>query len=127
MRGAPSVLVGACLAAALALGGCQASSPTGTSPATGPATAPINLAITVTGHDVVPPPATIKALPGQTVRLTLTTDRGGEIHVHAAEPALEAPVTPGTRTYTFDLVSQPGVYEVELHHPDLLLVSIAVQ
>ncbi len=59
--------------------------------------------------------------------LTLTTDRSGELHVHAADPELEVEIQPGTETYTFTTPSQPGVYEVELHDPDLLLFEIKVR
>ena len=57
----------------------------------------------------------------------MTTDRGGEMHVHAADPELEVAISPGTKTYTFTVSEEPGVYEVELHDPDLLLFQIKVQ
>ncbi len=47
--------------------------------------------------------------------------------MHAADPELDAEVSPGTKTYTFTVTSQPGVYEVEMHDPDLLLFEIKVQ
>jgi plastocyanin len=81
----------------------------------------------VSGNDVTPAPTTIDARPGEVIALTLTSDRGGELHVHAADPETEVEIAPGTKTYTFTVTEQPGVYEVELHDPDLLLFEIKVQ
>jgi hypothetical protein len=76
---------------------------------------------------VTPKPATIAVAPGTPIALTLTTDRSGELHIHGAEPELETEIEPGTKTYTFTAISQPGVYEAELHDPDLLLFELKVQ
>ena len=83
--------------------------------------------VTVEGKKVTPAPGTVDVAPGQEVQLTLTSDRSGEMHVHAADPELEVEISPGTEVYTFTVTNQPGVYEVELHDPDLLLFEIKVQ
>lgn len=124
MRHTSSVLIAA-VAATLALSGCGSSGSSGTLSASTPTGLSLN--ITVAGRTVTPAPSTIDASPGEAVTLTLTTDRSGELHVHAANPELETEISPGTETYTFNLVDEPGVYEVELHDPDVLLVSIQVQ
>lgn len=120
----PAVLVATCLLA-LTVSGCGSS---GSTPAAStPAASDLQLAIAVAGRTVTPAPGTVTASPGQTVTLTLTSDRAGELHVHGAAPELDAAVSPGTKVYTFTLVDQPGVYEIEMHDPDLLLTSIKVQ
>jgi len=101
------------------------SSPTSSSASPSPAGTAIE--VTVAGKTVTPAPSTISASPGEQISLTLTSDRGGEMHVHPADPELETEIAPGTKTYTFTVTEQPGVYEVELHDPDLLLFEIKVQ
>ncbi len=135
------------VASALALGGCasstgqietgsttsSASTPTPTaSTSSSPeptATEPdgTTIEVTVAGKQVQPEPTTIAVSPLEEVTLVLTTDRAGELHIHAAEPELEIELKPGTDTHTFTAPKQPGVYEVELHDPDLLLFTIKVQ
>jgi plastocyanin len=127
-----SFVVVPAVAATLALSGCGSSGPSGSTGSTEPpaASSPaagLTLDITVAGKTVTPAPGTIIASPGESVTMTLTTDRSGELHVHAANPELETEISPGTKTYTFTLVDEPGSYEVELHEPDLLLASIQVQ
>jgi hypothetical protein len=59
------------------------------------------------------------------VRLTVTADRTSEVHVHVVD--LEKPITAGTPLTIRFTPTQQGVYEVELHDPDLLLVKLAVR
>jgi len=62
---------------------------------------------------------------GCVVRLTVTADRSSEVHVHVVN--LEKPVKAGTPATIQFSPTQQGVYEVELHDPDLLLVKLAVR
>jgi plastocyanin len=81
--------------------------------------------ITVTGSKVSPPPSTLDVKAGCEVKLTVTADRTSEVHVHVVD--LEKPITAG-QPVTIDFTpTQQGVYEVELHDPDLLLVKLAVR
>lgn len=115
------------LAACSSSGGSTAASVTPTGSAASPSSAGTAIEVTVAGKTVTPAPSTISASPGEQISLTLTSDRGGEMHVHPADPELETEIAPGTKTYTFTVTEQPGVYEVELHDPDLLLFEIKVQ
>jgi len=83
------------------------------------------LEVTVTGRQVDPPPGQVDLAVGETLRLVVTSDRDSEVHAHGFE--VEAPVPAGVPT-TIELTgSAPGVYEVELHDPDLLLLQVAVR
>jgi plastocyanin len=131
---------GLALVAGVTLAGCggaASSSAQGasSSPASTTASAPassdsaggcgVGEKITVTGSKVSPPPSTIDVKAGCEVTLTVTADRTSEVHVHVIE--LEKPVTAGQPATIVFTPTQPGVYEVELHDPDLLLVKLAVR
>jgi hypothetical protein len=124
-RGLGSRLVLALLGLS-ALAGCGGTaSPTagGTSLAAGSPAA--RLTINVHGSTITPSPATVNVAAGQPVQLVLTADHNSEVHVHAA--SIKQPITAGVPlTFTFT-PSQQRVYEVEMHHPHLLLVKIAAR
>jgi hypothetical protein len=81
--------------------------------------------ITVKGSTVTPPPGTTNVAAGCQVQLTITADRTSEVHVHVLD--IEKPITAGQPLQITFTPRQPGVYEVELHDPDLLLVKLAVR
>jgi plastocyanin len=123
--------------AGLALAGCggavsSTTSGTSSAPASSPSTSSgaasgcgVAREVSVTGSKVSPPPATVDVKAGCEVRLTVTADRTSEVHVHVVD--LEKPITAG-HPVTIDFTpTQQGVYEVELHDPDLLLVKLAVR
>jgi hypothetical protein len=83
------------------------------------------LQITVKGSTVTPPPGTTDVRAGCEVDLTITADRTSEVHVHVVD--LEKPITAGQPLRISFTPTQQGVYEVELHDPDLLLVKLAVR
>ena len=131
--------------AVTALAGCaEAQAPTGTPTSLAPDTptsstsapAPTSsttttpairtLAIEVTGNEVSPEPAQVDLAVGETLSLVITADAGSEVHVHGFGE-IEEPVTPGVPV-TIELTGDtPGLYEVELHDPDLLLLQVAVR
>jgi hypothetical protein len=66
--------------------------------------------------------------PGEKVTLVVTADRTSELHVHAADPEVETHTERGQAvTVEFNTTKQPGLYEVELHDPDLLLFQVQVK
>jgi plastocyanin len=94
-------------------------------PSASPSSCDVAHQITVTGSKVSPPPSTVDVKAGCEVRLTVTADRTSQVHVHVVN--LEKPITAG-QPVTIDFTpTQQGVYEVELHDPDLLLVKLAVR
>jgi plastocyanin len=59
---------------------------------------------------------------GDTVKLTVSSDRDDMVHVHGVN--IEKPVSAGgSVTITFK-VTDPGIYEVETHESDLTLLQI---
>jgi hypothetical protein len=128
--------------AGLVLAGCggTASSSTSSASSAPPSSAPpssapassaspsgceVDRQITVTGSKVTPPPSTVDVKAGCEVKLTVTADRTSEVHVHVVD--LEKPITAGRPLMIDFTPTQQGVYEVELHDPDLLLVKLAVR
>lgn len=83
------------------------------------------LTISVQGQKVSPAPTRISLSRGQTLRLVITSDHADQVHAHGFE--MEAALVPGRPT-TLDLTgSQPGLYEVETHHPALTLLQVLVR
>jgi hypothetical protein len=62
---------------------------------------------------------------GQKVRIIVTSDVDNEVHVHGAE--VEKELTAGQPGEIEAVESQPGIYEVELHHPALLLFQLVAR
>ncbi|WP_442277097.1 hypothetical protein [Terrabacter sp. 2TAF16] len=80
--------------------------------------------VTVTGSTITPAPATIPLKVGETINVTVTSDHDDEVHAHGFEVEKEIKAgVPVTLQLTGDV---PGVYEVEMHHPALTLLQIAV-
>ena len=79
----------------------------------------------MTGKQVTPPPARVDLAPGSRLRLVITVDHDDEVHVHGFE--VEREVKAGTPV-TIDLTGgEPGLYEVETHHPSLRLLQVLVR
>ena len=83
------------------------------------------LHVTVTGTKVAPAPSTVSIAVGEQLTLTVTADHHDELHIHGFD--VEAPLEAGTPTSVTLTGKQPGVYEVETHHPELRLLKIAVR
>lgn len=101
----------------------DAASP-GTTPS-GPGAEARTLEITVAGGAVQPPPTQVDLAVGETLTLVVTSDRDSVLHAHGFEA--ETPVPAGRPTSVQLTGTAPGVYEVELHDPDLLLLQVAVR
>jgi hypothetical protein len=102
------------------------SPPAGTSASTGSAEPAYT--VTVVGKTVTGVPTRITVSPGEKVKLVVTADRTSELHVHAADPELETHTQEGQPvTVEFDAKKEPGLYEVEMHDPDLLLFQVQVK
>src|SRR5689334_12724050 len=87
-------------------------------PATSSSSAAVRtLAVTVNGKLVTPAPTRVRIALGQTLRLVVTADHDDELHAHGFE--VERELKAGV-PLTLDLTTkEPGLYEVELHHPEL--------
>jgi hypothetical protein len=111
---------------ALLVAGCSSGSSGGSGSAAG-ASEPA-YTVTVAGKTVTGVPTRITVSPGEKVKLVVTADRTSELHVHAADPEVETDTKQGQPvTVEFDAKKQPGLYEVEMHDPDLLLFQVQVK
>jgi len=131
-------------ATAVALAGCSGGSPTpaaDTTPTTSasPSTSATSstpsattststgrtIAITVTGSTITPAPAQVDLPVGQTLTLVVTSDHDDQLHAHGFE--VEEDIKAGVPATIALTGKDPGVYEVELHHPALTLLTVAVR
>jgi len=79
----------------------------------------------VAGKQVTPAPSRVDLAPGEQLRLVVTIDHDDEIHAHGFE--IEREATAG-QPVTLDLTGgEPGLYEVETHHPALRLLQVLVR
>ena len=83
------------------------------------------IAVTVTGKQVTPAPATVDLAVGETLTVTVTSDHDDQLHAHGFE--VEQDVKAGVPTSVVLKGAEPGVYDVEMHHPELKLLSVAVR
>jgi hypothetical protein len=81
--------------------------------------------ITFQGKDVTPHNGKLKVKSGETVKLHITADKAGEIHVHSSpEQHIEYAAGTTDKTLTLD---QPGLVDVESHALDKLIFQVEVR
>jgi FtsP/CotA-like multicopper oxidase with cupredoxin domain len=101
------------------------SAPVETTSSAPPAADIVTIDVTIAGGQVEPPPTRVDVRVGQTVRITVTSDEPGELHVHGYD--IEVELTPG-QPGTVELVAdQTGLFEVETHEQGLQLLQLVVQ
>ncbi len=100
------------------------SSTTSAPPSDSATAGSVKLAVSVTGSSVTPAPSTVQLPVGQTLVLTVTSDHADEIHAHGFE--VEKEVAAGASVTMVLTGKDPGVYEVEMHHPALTILKVAV-
>lgn len=127
------------VSAAVALSGCS-TAPSATerpptpSSAVGPATGAANaspssesptlISITLAKGKVSPNGTRVNVSRGDRVTLTITSDRDDSVHVHGYD--LDLPVTAGTTATESFIAAQTGRFEIESHHPSLVIVILQV-
>jgi hypothetical protein len=85
---------------------------------------PKTVVITVAGKKVSPKPGKVEVKKGEPVLLVVITDSDNEVHVHGADIEKETKRAQPTQIpLTF---KEKGSFEVELHHPELLLTKFIV-
>jgi plastocyanin len=84
--------------------------------------------VTVVGKKITGVPSRVTLSPGEKVRLIVTADRTSVLHVHAGDPEIETHTQQGQAvTVEFSVKKNAGLYEVEMHDPDLLLFQVEVK
>jgi plastocyanin len=110
-----------CVALLMALLMAACGSP---APATGTATVK-EIAVSIAGRRVTPPPGRVEVAKGQTVRITVTGDAADEAHVHGYDK--EAELKPGVPATIEFVADQSGLFEVETHGSKLQLCQLLVR
>ena len=81
--------------------------------------------ITITGDEISPLGERFEVEAGEPFPVSITADREGSMHVHS-NPEQEWDFTDGT-TELEVTIDQPGVVEVELHDPDVVVLQLEVR
>lgn len=100
-----------------ACGGTGAGNDTDTSTKTIP--------ITFAGDSVTPNAEVVKVGVGQPVKLDVTADTPGQLHVHSS-PAHTFDYKTGKTSITF-AIDRPGVVDIESHNLNEIVVKLQVQ
>ncbi|MGZ4573218.1 MAG: cupredoxin domain-containing protein [Blastococcus sp.] len=128
------------LAVALLTAGCAASPsrsvpsssasapasslPSSTSPSATDRIKGTEIVVAVKNGKVSPPTHRVQVTKDTHVRLIVTSDTADEVHVHGYDIEKElAPGKPTTLRFTADV---PGVFEVELHKANLVILRLQV-
>jgi hypothetical protein len=122
--------------ALLTLAGCSGSSDTNASPepaasggsltsaSPGEGDAAATVDITIAGDKVTPNGDRVQVGIGDPVTLHITSDRPGELHVHA-EPEQHIEYTKG-ETIAQVTIDRPGIIDIEDHVADVVVVQLQV-
>jgi hypothetical protein len=85
---------------------------------------PVVLAYTVTNGKVVKGNRTPSVKKGKLVRIVVVANRGEELHLHGYD--LERTIRPRKQTVIQFTAKVPGRFELELHHPDVVVARLSV-
>ncbi len=80
--------------------------------------------ITFSDGSVTPNGERVEVQAGEPIELVVKADQPGELHVHS-NPEQELEYGAGTTTLRLTL-DQPGVVDVESHHPKVVVVQLEV-
>lgn len=109
-------------AAALVLAGCSADSdPEGEEAADAP---PETVKITITEDGITPLGERIEIPRDVSVPIEITADREGSLHVHST-PEQELDFIDGVTAHDLT-IDRPGIVEVEMHDPDVVVLQLKV-
>ena len=121
-------LVAAAVVGALALTGCSTEQSAGggeSGGGSGTGGEPVTVEVTIEGDRVEPAGDRVEVGAGQPVELVVDADAPGEMHVHST-PEQTVEFDAGTSEHTIT-IDQPGVVEVELHEPEVVVVQLEVR
>lgn len=86
---------------------------------------PVVVDVAIANGKVTPSGDRVEVGVGQPVTFEVTADAPGELHVHS-EPEHSVEFQAGSTSETIT-IDQPGVVEVELHEPPVVVVQLQVQ
>jgi hypothetical protein len=110
---------------ALTLAGCGSSGSGSSGGATKDSSGTATVDITFKGDTVTPQGKELKVKAGDPLKLHITADKAGEIHVHSSpEQHIEYGAGTTDKTITID---QPGVVDVESHSLEKLILQLQVR
>jgi uncharacterized lipoprotein YehR (DUF1307 family) len=120
-----AVLVAGVMAVTMAACGSDDSGGTGSSVVKKDSSGTSTVDITFKGDSVTPQGEKVKLKAGDPLKLHITADKAGEIHVHSSpEQHIEYGAGTTDKTLTID---QPGVIDVESHSLDKLILQLQVR
>jgi hypothetical protein len=108
------------LAAALLLGSCAGTAPAAENRDAGPTT----IVVEYTHGEVRGDTGRVAVDAGAPVTITVTSDVADEAHLHGYD--LETELTPGTPAELRFDATVPGVFELELHSAEKVLLTLQV-
>jgi FtsP/CotA-like multicopper oxidase with cupredoxin domain len=137
----PAIATAAALMAVTALAACGSDDDSGdaAAPTTSTSVAPeagetaatdsdrTVIEVSMVGGKVTPAPDTVDVREGDKVRIIVTRDTDGTVHVHGLEDELDVDVKAGVPTNLDFVADQQGSYEVEAHDPDRALLTVQVR
>jgi plastocyanin len=102
----------------------QAASPT--PPSTSPAETSVQeIEVHIDDGDVHTESDRVEIASGATVRLVVRSNVNDELHVHGVDQS--APLSAGIPTTMEFVVDEPGIFDVETHQSELLLLQLVVR
>lgn len=127
--GAPSATPGSPEASASPLvtpaTAAPSSSPGLSTPSSAPTPGVRTIAIELADGKVSPSGSRVDLSKGEPFVLDITSDRDDEVHVHGFDKEIE--VRAGKRVKVEMVADRTGRYEVESHHPELLIVVLQIR
>jgi hypothetical protein len=122
----PRALAGMVLALALPLAGCAGKAPAATgSPGTGASTAAKKIVVTITHGKASGDTGRIPVTVNSHVTIQVTSDTADEVHLHGYD--IEKELVPGKPSTISFVADQTGIFEVELHKANVVILHLQVQ
>jgi hypothetical protein len=103
------------------------TSPAGTSPSTPEGR---RVEITVKGKQVIPGPHSVPIKVGESLTIAVTSDHDDQLHAHGFKiegVEIEKDIKAGQPLVFTVKGTKTGLFEVELHHPPLRILTVAVR
>lgn len=100
-------------------------SPTLSTPSTAPTPSVRTITIELANGKVSPNGSRVNLAKGEPFVLDITSDRNDEVHVHGFDK--EIAVKAGKRVKVEMTADRTGRYEVESHHPEMLIVVLQIR